>query len=726
MSQPSLSGDARGASETYVSKDYGYGEPMPGIGIDLRRVASALYRNRYVATGLVAAALVLGVVVTLSTTPVYRATGTIQIDSQVNEVLDEDATMPPVEWDVERFLQTQLDILLSRGMAEKVVDRLNLAKDDEYFERMGLSAPAGPMPGRTLAQTRRDIIAASLQGGVEAELPRYSRVVEVSFASPDATYSADIANAYIASFIASNLQRKFDSSSYAREYLEEQLELAKDRLEQSERAQVDYARRFGLVDLPEPGDRDGTTSLVQNNLADANAALNRARTERIEAEERYRVAQASRGYSIPDVQQSAYIQGLQRERADISAEMSKDAERYKSEHPVMAQHREKLQGIERQLATAVSDVRGSLRQRFEAARRNEQRLAQQVRQLRSGSAAEQSERIQYNILAREAGTNRAMYDALLQRYKEVSASAGVTTNNITLVDGAKVPGAPFRPNPLFNAALALFAGLVLAAIYIFVREFVDDAARTPEDVTDRLGLPFLGTVPKLDSEDDIVSELEDPKSSASESFAALRTSLALLSTEGLSTLLVTSSQQSEGKSLVAYGIGRSLARTGKRVLIVDTDLRRPSQHQIFRASREIGLTNVLTRQNQWQDVIHEAMDGLHLMPTGPLPPSVPELLSSASFEELRDSLQAAYDVVVFDGPPVLGLADTVLLGQRLEHLIFVTEAGRATHGRAISAIRRLRDNGIQVDGAVLNKFDPRRSGYGYDYGYYYSYGQEAA
>ncbi len=709
-----------------MAGSYGYDQGMPAIGIDLRRIASALYRNRYIAGGLVAAALLLGVIVTLSTTPIYRAVATVQIDSQVNEVLDDDSGMQPVEWDVERFLQTQLDVLLSTGMAEKVADRLNLAKDDTYFERMGLSAPQSPAPGKTMAQTRRDVIAASLQGNVAAELPGYSRVAEVSFAGPDASYAATIANAYVESFIAANLQRKFDSSSYAREYLEEQLDLAKERLEKSERDQVDYARRFGLVDLPEPGDRDGSVSLVQTNLAEANSALNSARTQRIAAEERYRVANGGSAFSIPDVQTNGYIQGLRREKASVAAEMARDAERYRPAHPVMQQHQQKLAGIDRQLNGAVSDARGALRQEYQAALRNEQRLAAQVSSLRAGTASEQSERIQYNILAREAGTNRAMYDALLQRYKEVSASAGVSTNNITLVDRAKVPGGPFRPNPLLNVVLALLGGLLLAGLYVILREFFDDAARTPEDVTERLRLPFLGTVPKLDGDADIVAELELPKSSASESFAALRTSLALLSTEGVTNLLITSSQQSEGKSLVAYGIARSMARAGKSVLVVDADLRRPSQHRIFKTSRDLGLTNVLTRQNDWQEAVFKAQENLHLIASGPLPPSVPELLSSASFEEFRSAVTAAYDIVIFDGPPVLGLADTVLLAQRLDHLVFVTEAGRATHGRAHTAIRRLRDNGIQVDGAVLNRFDPKNSGYGYEYGYYYSYGEETA
>ncbi|WP_128891295.1 polysaccharide biosynthesis tyrosine autokinase [Erythrobacter sp. HKB08] len=705
---------------------YSYGNPMPTIGIDVRRLASALYRNRFIAAAIIAAALVAGIIFTLSTTPIYQATGTVQIDSQVNEVLDEDATMPPVEWDVERFLQTQLDVLLSRGMAERVVDRLNLTRDDTYFERMGLSAPEVAAPGRTMAETRRAIIAANLQGNVSAELPRYSRVVDIGFTSPDATYASQIANAYIETFIASNLQRKFDSSSYAREYLEQQLELAKDRLEESEKAQVDYARRFGLVDIPDTSERDGAVSIVQTNLAEANAALNAARTARILAEEQYRVAQRSNGFSIPDVQDNAYIQSLQRQRAEISAEMAQDAERYREEHPVMQQHAEKLRGIERQLDRAVSDTRGSLRQRYEAAMRNEQRLAAQVERLQAGTAAEQSERVQYNILSREAATNRAMYDALLQRYKEISASAGVSTNNISLVDRAELPGGPIRPRPLINIGLALFAGLALTGLFIFAREFIDDAARTPDDVTDRLRLPFLGTVPRLESAEHIVEELDRPKSNASESFAALRTSLALLSTEGLRSILVTSSQQGEGKSLVAYGIARSFARAGKRTLIVDTDLRRPSQHQILGTSREKGLTSVITRQASLADVVYEAQDGLHLVPSGPLPPSVPELLASNSFEEFRDLVMNEYDIVIFDGPPVLGLADTVLLAQRIEHLVFVTEAGRATHGRAQAAIRRLRDNDIRVDGAVLNKFDPKTSGYGYNYGYYYSYGEDAA
>ncbi|MBD3729203.1 MAG: polysaccharide biosynthesis tyrosine autokinase [Sphingomonadales bacterium] len=711
------------------NEGYNYEAAMPSLNIDFRRIFAAVYRNRFIAAGIVAVAVALAIAYSLTTTPIYQATATLQIDSQAAEVLDTGSSADPrPDWDTERFLQTQLDVLLSRGTAEKVVDRLNLTKDNTYFERMQIPAPQAPAAGKTMAETRKARIVDSLIGNLSAELPRYSRVVQVTFTSPDASYAATIANAYLDAFITANLQRKFDSSAYARQYLEQQLALAKDRLEQSEQAQVAYARKIGLVDL-QPEQADGTagssSSLVVTNLVSVNSALNQARTERIAAEEAYRVAQGGSAMSIPQVQNSGFIQSLQQQRASVAADMARDSERYKSDHPVMQEYRRRLEGIDAQINRAVADVRGSLRQQFEAARRNEDRLEAQVNSLRSGTEVEQSERVQYNILAREASTNRAMYDALLQRYKEVSASAGVSTNNISIVDRAMTPGGPIRPRPMINFLLGLIAGLFLAAAYIIAKEILHDATRTPDDVTERLGLPFLGSVPKLDADETIVEELENPKSSVSESFAALRTSLGLLSTEGLRNMLVTSSQQSEGKSLVAYGVGRSYVREGKKVLLVDADLRRPSQHHIQGVSREIGLTNILTRQIDWRDAVQTNSAGLDLIPAGPLPPSVPELLSSASFMEFRDAAMAAYDVVIFDGPPVLGLADTILLAQRIEHLIFVTEAGRATHGGAQAAIRRLRANDIHIDGAVLNKFDPKQSGYGYEYGYYYSYGRDA-
>ena len=663
---------------------------MPKFGIDLRRVYSAIYRHRYVVGGIVALALASAIVLTLITTPIFAAKSTLQIDSQTNEVLEDEASFRSVDWDIERFLQTQIDVLLSRDTAMTLIEREALAANDQFFDRMQVPAPVAADPGKTMAETRRDRIAAIVLANITADMPRYSRILDLTFTSPDPEYAAKIANGYAEAFITGTLERRFDTSSYAREYLAEKLAEAKTALEEAERAQVEYARANDLVNLDTGAAADeAPMSLTQRTLVNANDMLGRARAERIAAEERYRASTSGNVMQIPEVQESAYVNQLQRELGEVVADRSRDSSRYRAEHPVMQEYDRRIESLRASLNRAVSDITGSLRKRYQAALRNEQRLAADVSQLRSGSSAEQSLRVQYNILNREAATQREMYDALMARFQEVSASAGVANSNISIIDKAQAPAAPIRPRPIINVALGLLAGLALAGLYVFLREFLDDAARTPEDVTERFGLPFLGSVPRLDTGQNIEDTLTNPKSSISEAFAALRTSLGLLGTGGERDILVTSSQQSEGKSLAAYGIARSFAREGRRVLVVDADLRRPSQHAISKVSREIGLTNILTRQISPAEATIALMDNLDLIPSGPLPPSVPEYFSGESFEEFRNWARQTYDVVVFDGPPVMGLADTILLAQRIEHLVFVIEAGRASQGRTAAAIRRL-------------------------------------
>lgn len=706
---------------------YAEGSGMPGSTLDMRRIWAALYRHRYIVGGLIALALATGIVASLLTTPIYRAQASLQIDSETGNVLDDESQLAAVDWDVERFLQTQIDVLLSRDTALKLVERQRLATNDRFFDRMGVPAPAIAAPGKTMAETRRDAIADVLQANVDAQMPRYSRVVDLSFTSPDAAYAAEIANAYAEAFIAGTLDRRFDSSAYSREYLAGQLAEAKDALEEAERRQVDYARANNLVTLDGArANQEPTLSLTDRSLVNAADALAQARASRIAAEERYRAAGGGNPMQIPEAQQSPYIAQLQRDLAAAQADQSRDAARYKADHPVMQEYDRRIASLRRDLGNALGDVRGSLRQQYQAALRNEQRLSGDVDQLRGGSSSEQVRRVEFNILSRETATRRDMYDALLARLQEVNASAGITTTNISIVDRARTPGNPVRPRPLVNALLGLVAGLFLALLYVLLREFLDDAARSPEDVSERFGLPYLGSLPRLEPGVDPAHALKDPRSSSSEAFAALRTSLGLLGTNGVREVLVTSSQASEGKSYASQGLACSFSREGKRVLLVDADLRRPSQHRAFGVAREQGLSTVLTRQLAPADAVVTVGENLDLLPSGPLPPSVPEFFSGASFEEFQTWARSTYDVVVFDGPPVMGLADPVLLARKIEHTIFMIEAGRPSRGRASAAIRRLRSNGIAVDGAVLNMFDPEAAGYGSQYGHYYSYPTEKA
>ena len=272
------------------------GTGMPGSTLDMRRIWAALYRHRYIVGGLIALMLAAGIVASLLTTPIYRAQASLQIDSETGNVLDDESQLAAVDWDVERFLQTQIDVLLSRDTALKLVERQRLATNDGFFDRMGLSAPSMAAPGKTMAETRRDAIADVLQANVDAQMPRYSRVVDLSFTSPDAAYAAEIANAYAEAFIAGTLDRRFDSSAYSREYLAGQLAEAKESLEEAERRQVEYARANNLVTLDGArASQEPTLSLTDRSLVNAADALAQARANRIAAEERYRAASRFRG-----------------------------------------------------------------------------------------------------------------------------------------------------------------------------------------------------------------------------------------------------------------------------------------------------------------------------------------------------------------------------------------------------------------------------------------------
>jgi capsular exopolysaccharide synthesis family protein len=345
--------------------------------------------------------------------------------------------------------------------------------------------------------------------------------------------------------------------------------------------------------------------------------------------------------------------------------------------------------------------------------------------LKSATLAEQDRSVRYNILAREADTNRTLYDGLLQRYKEVSAASGVTTNNISVIDKADAPIAPSSPNLLINLLLSLLGGAAVAAGMVFIREQMDDAVRAPEDIERKLALPVLGVVPVIEDYNGILEALEAPRSAFAEAYHALRGSLLYSSVDGLPrSLLVTSAQASEGKSTTSFALAYDLAKLGKRTILVDLDLRRPSLHQLFALENDVGVSSLLTHQAALPAAIKQTFqENFSFMASGPIPPSPTDLLGGQVLPDLLNRLREMFDVVICDGPPVLGLADAPLLAALVDATIFVVESNRGHRGATKRAVRRLQSVHTNVVGAVLTKFNARKAGYGHTYGYdYYDYG----
>ena len=699
-----------------------------GLGPLIRYSLVLFRRNVWLIAALVALFVAVAVILTMLQTPLYTATSTVEINQQADTVLGKEIEGEgdiSSSWDIDLFLNTQLEILRSRAIAERVVRRLNLVSNARFFAAMQAS---GDLEGLS-EQERTDTAIALVHGNLDVELPRSTRVASLSFTSADPQISGEVANAYAAEFIQANLQRKFDSSSYARSFVAEQLEETRVRLEASERELNAYARQAGLIRTRDPNNEDASVagSVTASSLMQLNQSANAAQAQRIEAEARWNAERGQPLFASQAVLSNLTVQNLLTKRADVQSRLDSARERYLSDHPTVQTLQAELAAVETSLNRAANDVRNSVRANYQSAAAAEQRLQQQVRQQQGATLAEQDRSVRYNTIAREADTNRQIYDGLLQRYRELNASSGITASNIAVVDVAQVPKQPSSPSFQRNVAIALILGLAFACGLVFLRDQLDDRIRVPEDIESRAGLPLLGVIPRS-TEDDPTAELSDPKSVLAESYSALRTSLLYSTREGLpGILLITSSQASEGKTTTSYATARGFSRVGKRVLLIDADLRRPSVHKTLGIANKVGLSSLLVGQSS----IHEAVvqsehDGLNVLPAGPIPPSPAELLSSPRMAALLEQFEQAYDLVVIDSAPILGLADSTELAALADGVMVVVEADRGRGGQLRNALRRLRGSDPVILGAVLTKFDPKAAGNAYYsyYGYeYYRYGE---
>ena len=716
---------------------YDYGGQSISIGPLVRQLLSIARRNLWFILAIVATFLVAAAIITILTTPKYTAQSSIEISDQSDQVLGqqfEDQQQDVNNWDVDRFLNTQLTILKSRALADRVAQKLNLYTNAEFFNAMQVDQDAFPN------QTQlHDGVAKLLADNLEINLPDDSRVAVIRFTSTDPQMSAQIANAFASEFIQSNLQRKFDSSSYARDFVQQQLDQARAQLEQSENNLNAYARSAGLIRARDPNSTttDGNSSsataansVTTSSLLQVNQAANDAQAKLIAAQARWNAESAQPLLSSPAALASPTVQQLLQNRSSLQAQLDTARDRYLDNHPTVLNLESQLKNTNDQLQQAATEARNAVRTDLVSAQATASQLKAQVGALEGATLEEQDRSVRYNTLAREADTNRSIYDGLLQRFRELNASAGITASNVSVVDAAQVPTEPSSPHPMLNLAIALLMGTVAAAIVVFLKDQLDDRIRIPEEVEQKVGLSLLGVVPESKDEDPIEA-LGDPKSVVSESYSALRSSLLYSTREGLPrVMLVTSAQASEGKSTTSYAVARSMAQVGKRALLIDGDLRRPSIHRLAGGANKVGLSSVLIGEKSVDEAIAPTeIDHLFVMPSGPLPPSPAELLSSPRLVEMLNSVREKFDVVVIDSAPVLGLADSPGLSALADGVLLVIEANRGRGGQLKAAVRRLRMMKPTILGAVLTKFDPEGAGNAYSTYYqydYYQYHSEAA
>jgi polysaccharide biosynthesis transport protein len=700
-------------------------------GVNLLHYLHVLLKWKWVIAGSAALAVLAGLVATLLTTPMYKSSATIQIDREPMKVLATDGVQPR-ENGGDEFYQTQYGLLRSRRLAERVVAKFNLA-DNAAFMNQGrsrsfLSRGGSGADLTKLDRNRRVEIAADLvQVGLLIEPIRPSRLVRVTYQSSNPALASEIANDVAETFLEDNLVRRFAQNDYARKFLQDKLEQTRQKLEQSENELVAYERSQQIIELSS-GKNEGaggvaTTSLQASNLSALNSALAIATNERVLAEQRWREAQAHPEVIAAEVGQSSALQNLRDKRVELTSLYQQNLEKYQPSFPAQLALKARIddldKAIQAEAAGGSNAALGTLRSKYEITLRQENALRAKVEQQKSAFLDLRNRTVQYNILQRDAQQNRNQYEDLLERSKSISVAGAIDANNIQVVDQARAPGGPFKPRPAINLIMSLGLGLLIGAALALGLEQLDDSIKSPEDVDTKLGVPLLGAIPMLGKGITAGEALGDPRSAVSEAYYSVRTALQFSTSEGVPpNLLVTSARPSEGKSTTAMALAQNFARLGLRTLLIDSDLRNPSLHKVLGRHNSAGLSNLLTGSQQLSELMQPTDDAnLFFLACGPLPPNPAELLAGARARQVLQEVGAQFDQVIIDGPPVMGLADAPLLASVAAGTIVVIAAGSTRRGLARAALKRLHLSHARVLGAVLTKFNARKTSYGYGYGY---------
>jgi len=708
-------------------------------------------------TILICFSVLFGVVLigTLSQKPVYRAKVLIEIDKE-NPSLVTPQELLQLDEVSDAYLETQYKVLASEDLAERVIHELRLDQNAEFLPSPRVR-PWNKIVNRVLSSDPADDRAAVPKPSIEeTALARFeerldirpirrSRAVEIRFESQNPELAARIVNAIAENYIQKNLEARWGATQKTSEWLSQQLQDLKAKLENSENDLQKYATNNGLLYLET--DKGNAEGILDQSLRQLQEELTKAQADRYEKESLFRLVQSGDYESLPGVFENRLLQDLserlaelQREHAQLAAIFTEDYPRVKEVTSQIAEIQSSLDRERRHAAQKISN------DYFAALRR--EKLVQQAFAEKQGEANRIAEKsVQYGILSREVDTNKGLYDGLLQRLKEAGVSAGLRASNIRIVDPGRASYRPIAPMIPLNLGLAAFLGSGLGVGLAFLQEHLDQTIRNSEDVDYFLNAPVLGLVPTLESRSrrkgkrvaaakrHFVLGLADsrpladaaliesshpngygmPKESVLlEAFRELRTSV-ILSASGrfANSILVTSAQAGEGKTTIAVNLAVSLAQLGQPVLLVDADLRRPSVQKYFpqRGSR---LSSYLAGHGAWQEMVYQtSVSRLYVLNCGSVPENPCELLSSDRMRALLREAVATYRFVILDSPPLLNGADSRILGSVTGGTILVVKGGATPRQVVQYAESQARSVGTNLIGVVLNHLDVSWNDYSY-------------
>jgi succinoglycan biosynthesis transport protein ExoP len=728
---------------TYVSYQ------APEEEVHLRDYLGVIMKRKWVVLTFLASVMIITMVITFTTTPQYVSTAVIKIGDAQNSSDPLKILQTSQQPD---YYQTQYEILKSDALAEKVIRKLDLAKNPDFRKTDNVLLRAIGKVIDSVVDGVSTLLSSVSVGNSEkathrssTEMPAYlinsflskvdvvpvknSQLVQVSFTSSSPELSQNVAKAIADSYISLTVDSRVDTSKQAKDFLRNQIELTKAKLEDSEKKLNNYASRNGVIYL----DGDKQSVLVQK-LSEITSSLSTATSDRMQREALYKQIKES-GNDNPAIMNNSLIIGLKNQYATLEAEYFNKLRTFTPDYPAMKNLKSQMDAIQASIQKEQRVLVDGVTSDYKAAAKKEAYLNKAFEAQKQKILDFQDNAAEYQMLKREVDVNQQLQKDLLQKFNEVNIAAMSQATNIQILDSPRYPMAPDKPKKMLNFLLSLVFGFMGGIGLAFLIEYFDYTIKDTREIEKRTSLPSLGMVPfhaHLGSTEKRGLAYSDLTSSVSEAFRSIGTFILLSSSaRPPKTILVTSPGEKEGKTTVCINVARALSEAVGNGILIDADMRRPKLHRVFDLDNKMGLSSYLSgnmdlEAMNGQFIRQIPQKGLSVITAGPPPPNPSKLLHSARMKELLDILSAQYNFVIIDATPVIGMPDGVLLSKLVDGTILVVRSGE-TPKTALSITRQIfSDVNTNLLGVVLNGVKKDDLKFSYHYNYYSSYFEDEA
>jgi succinoglycan biosynthesis transport protein ExoP len=727
--------------------------------IHLSEYFAVIVKRRVVVFAAVAVALLWALLVSLLSRPMYSATVVIDVEQEKGSPLDFGNAMPIVDSYNPEFIPTQTGLMRSRETAERVVQRLNLVQNalikppSSGLFRRGGDVSKTASEGNDIEPAT--LLAMQIQGGIVVTPVRGTNLVELSYTAPTAKLASKIANALADAYVDWNIESRYRIVGQASEFLTGQIEQLKGEVEEKERQLQAYGLQKDIISV------DPQTNITLQRLEALNTDYSAAAGDRISKEAKYHEVETSQSDAIADTLSNGLVTQMRSEQARLERDYAEKLNLFKPEWPAMEQLRVQIQKGKQHLNSVIEETvtkaRETARAEYQTALRREESLKGVLGTQKAAAMVLNSNAVEYNNLRVEVATKRSMMDTLLKRQSETMVTSrlrGAHETNIRVIDRAIPPSGRSSPSYRKNLTLAAFLGMAFGVGLVFLLEYLDRSIRTLEVVESYLRLPALGIIPAFSSaktygygygygyiygskrrkaaqkagetgpekpKEAIAIDLlpyEHPRSSVAEAYQALRAALLVSHPGGMRSVVVTSASRGEGKTATAINLAVVMAQLGKKVLLIDSDLHKPRIHEVLKISNLVGLVSILAENfDLTRAILPCSVPNLYVTPAGPHSPNPSGLLASEAMEKLLKLALANFDCVIMDSPPVLLVADALVLGAQADGVMLIVRAGKTPREQVAKARDKLQRAQVRILGVLLNRLKERDDRYGHRYYY---------